>query len=169
MTSFELAQVNVGTLLAPLDSTQLQGFVELLDPVNELAERSAGYVWRLEGDDGNATDVEGFRFDVGDSPGVIVNMSVWQDLASLSEFVYGGLHREVLRRRREWFSRMREAYTACWWVAAGHRPSVAEAEERVLHLRAHGPTAWAFTLQRPFDPAGEPTSVTERDLEGCPA
>ncbi|GAA1985753.1 DUF3291 domain-containing protein [Isoptericola halotolerans] len=169
MSSFELAQVNVARLLAPLDSEALAGFVDLLAPVNHLAESSPGYVWRLQSEGGDATDIEGFRFDVDDSPGVIVNMSVWQDLAALSTFVYGGLHRAVLQRRREWFSRMTEAYTACWWVTAGHRPTVAEAEERVLHLRAHGPTAWAFTLQRSFDPSGEPTSATPRAREGCPA
>ncbi|PRZ04478.1 uncharacterized protein DUF3291 [Isoptericola sp. CG 20/1183] len=158
MASFELAQVNVARLLAPLDSAELADFVDLLAPVNQLAETSPGYLWRLQSDGGDATDIEGFRFDVDDSPGVIVNMSVWRDVASLSGFVYGGLHRQVLRRRREWFSRMTEAYTACWWVPAGHRPTVAEAEERVLHLRAHGPSSWAFTLQQAFDATGAPAA-----------
>ncbi|WP_402465406.1 DUF3291 domain-containing protein [Isoptericola aurantiacus] len=148
-TSHELAQVNVARLRAPLDSAQLADFVDLLDPVNSLAERSDGFVWRLQSEGGDATDIEGFGFDVDGSPGVIVNMSVWRDVEALSAFVYGGLHREVLARRREWFERMAQAYTACWWVPAGHRPDVPEAEQRVLHLRRHGPTPHAFTLHRP--------------------
>ncbi|MFJ4790482.1 DUF3291 domain-containing protein [Streptomyces sp. NPDC088794] len=37
-----------------------------------------------------------------------------------------------------------------WWVPAGHRPTVAEAEERLLRLRADGPTPYAFTFRSPF-------------------
>ncbi len=43
---------------------------------------------------------------------------------------------------------------ALWWVPAGHRPTVAEAESRVLHLRTHGPTPYAFTLRTSFPPQG---------------
>jgi hypothetical protein len=154
----QLAQVNVARLRAPLDSDLLADFVAALDPVNALADAADGFVWRLQSEGGNATDVEGFRFDVGDSAGVIVNMSVWRDVAALADFVYSGEHLAVLRRRREWFERMDSAFTACWWVPAGHVPDVAEAEERVLHLRAHGAGAQAFTLQRPFSPAGEPAA-----------
>lgn len=150
MTTTQLAQVNVARLRAPLDSAELRDFVDLLDPVNAAADRSDGFVWRLQTEAGDATAVEGFRFDVAGSAGVIVNMSVWRDVEALSAFVYGTMHRAVLRRRREWFERMREAYTACWWVEAGHRPTVAEAEDRVRHLRRHGPGPHAFTLQRPF-------------------
>jgi hypothetical protein len=153
---FELAQVNIGRLRAPLDSEQLAGFVELLDPVNEAADSSAGFIWRLQTEDGNATSV---------------NMSVWADVESLGDFVYGALHRAVLRRRREWFERMSEAYTACWWVPEGHRPSTAEAEQRVRQLRAHGPTPVAFTLQQSFPAPDEPQPALadRRDDWLCPA
>ncbi|GAB2829629.1 hypothetical protein GCM10027200_31620 [Lentzea nigeriaca] len=43
-----------------------------------------------------------------------------------------------------------EAMTALWWVPAGHRPSVAEAEERLVHLRAHGPSSHVFTLKETY-------------------
>lgn len=42
--------------------------------------------------------------------------------------------------------------TTLWWVPAGHRPTVTEAENRLLHLRAHGPTPYAFTLRTSFPP-----------------
>lgn len=42
--------------------------------------------------------------------------------------------------------------TTLWWVPAGHRPSVAEAESRLLHLRGHGPTPYALTLRTSFPP-----------------
>ncbi len=82
------------------------------------------------------------------------------------------MHRQVLRRRREWFLRMREAYTACWWVRAGHRPTTGEAEERVQHLRSHGPAPQAFTLQNSYPAPGDSESdrpVAGRDEWFCPA
>ncbi|TVT49664.1 DUF3291 domain-containing protein [Amycolatopsis rhizosphaerae] len=149
---FELAQVNIARLLAPLTDPQLAGFVAALDPVNALADAAPGFVWRMQTEDGNATSVRAFEWDAGDSSGVIVNMSVWRSVEDLAEFVYSDEHREVLRRRREWFERMREAVTALWWVPAGHRPDTAEAEDRIRHLRAHGPTPYAFTLRQTFAP-----------------
>lgn len=150
--AFHLAQVNVARLVAPLESRRLAAFVEALDPVNEAADRAPGFVWRLQTEEGNATSVEAFSWDRGESVGVIVNLSVWRDLETLHDYVYGETHRAVLRRRREWFVPVQEAYTACWWVPAGHRPTTSQAEDRVLHLREHGPTGYAFPPRRPFPP-----------------
>jgi len=152
--TLQLAQVNVGRLTAPLDDPALAGFVASLDPVNAAAEQAPGFVWRLQTEDGNATAIQAFTWDAAGSAGVVVNLSVWTDVEHLAAFVFGEMHRQVLRRRREWFHRMREAQVACWWVAAGHRPSTDEAEDRVRHLRAHGPTPHAFTLQASFPPPG---------------
>ncbi|MGW2942088.1 DUF3291 domain-containing protein [Streptomyces sp. NPDC001226] len=143
----ELAQVNIARLKSPLDSPQLKDFVDALDPVNAMADASDGFVWRLQESSGNATDVP----VLGDE-WLIVNLSTWRDADALTSFMYRGRHRELLSRRREFFERLKEAVTALWWVPAGHRPTVAEAEERLLHLRSHGPTEHAFTLQRPFPP-----------------
>lgn len=149
---FELAQVNIARLVAPLETPALADFVAALDPVNAAADAAPGFVWRLQTEDGNATAVRAFEWDAGESAGVIVNMSVWRDVESLAAFVYGEMHRQVLKRRREWFERMQEAYTACWWVPAGHRPSTVEGETRLQHLRSHGPTPHAFTLRTHFPP-----------------
>jgi hypothetical protein len=77
--AFELAQVNVARLAAPLDSAGLAGFVAALDPVNAAADRAPGFVWRLQTEDGNATAIQAFEWDAAGSAGVIVNMSVWTD------------------------------------------------------------------------------------------
>ncbi len=146
----ELAQVNVARLLAPVDSRQLADFVALLDPVNATAEAADGFVWRLQTEAGNATSVEAFRWDAAGSAGVIVNMSVWRDVVALKAFVASGLHRGAMARRREWFARMREPYSACWWVPAGQRPTTDDAERAVRSLRSNGPTARAFSLAQPF-------------------
>jgi len=152
---FVLAQVNIGRLRAPLDSPQLAGFMAALDPVNALADAAPGFVWRLQTEDGNATAVRAFEWDQAGSAGVIMNMSVWESVEALAAFVYSEQHRQVLRRRREWFERMQEAYLALWWIPRGQVPTTADAEGRIRHLRAHGPTALAFTLRVHFPPPGD--------------
>ncbi|WP_033313516.1 DUF3291 domain-containing protein [Streptomyces iakyrus] len=153
---YELAEVNIARLKAPLDSPQLKDFVDALDPVNADADAADGFVWRLQSDSGNATDVPVF----GDS-WLILNMSVWRDADSLTAYMYQGRHREMLARRREWFERVEEAMVTLWWVPAGHRPTVAEAESRLLHIRTHGPTPYAFTLRTQFPPQGAQPLIGE--------
>ncbi len=148
-----LAQVNIARLRAPLDDPLLADFVAALDPVNAAADAAPGFIWRLQTEDGNATAVRAFEWDAAGSAGVIVNMSVWESVEVLAAFVYSPEHRPVLRRRREWFEMMAEAHTALWWVDRGAMPTTAEAESRVRHLRAHGPTPHAFTLREHFPPA----------------
>ena len=104
--SYLLAQVNIGRLRAPLDSPQLAAFVTALDPVNAAAEAMPGFIWRLQTEEGNATSVQAFQWDVAGSAGVIINMSVWDCVESLADFVYSAEHRPLLRRRREFFEHM---------------------------------------------------------------
>jgi heme-degrading monooxygenase HmoA len=152
---FVLAQVNIGRLRAPVDSPQLAGFMAALNPVNALADAAPGFVWRLQTEDGNATAVRAFEWDQAGSAGVILNMSVWESVEALAAFVYSEQHRQVLRRRREWFERMEEAYLALWWIPRGQVPTTGDAEHRIRHLRVHGPTARAFTLRVHFPPPGD--------------
>jgi hypothetical protein len=147
---YHLAQINIGRLLAPVDSPQLAGFMAALDPVNALADAAPGFVWRLQTEDGNATGVQAFQWDQAGSAGVIINMSVWESVEALAAFVYSGPHVAVLRQRRQWFELMRESYAALWWIPAGTLPTTDDAEERIRSLRANGPTPHAFTLREHY-------------------
>lgn len=147
----QLAQVNIAKLRAPLDDPQLADFVAGLDRMNALAESTPGFIWRLKDEAGNATDIVWNEHD----PLKIVNMSVWDSLDALKAYTYHSDHTEFLKRRREWFERM-DIFLALWWVPEGHRPSVADARERLAHLAQHGPTPHAFT----FAQAHKPTNVT---------
>jgi hypothetical protein len=152
---YVLAQVNIGRLLAPLDSEQLADFVAALDPVNAVADAAPGFVWRLQTEEGNATSLRAFEEDgAGADGGILINMSVWESVEALGAYVYGDAHLAVLRRRREWFEHMTQGYAALWWTERGHIPTVREAEERVRCLRKHGPTPYAFTLRTHFPPPG---------------
>ncbi len=148
----QLAQVNIGRLAAPADSPQLAAFFDALDPVNAAADAAPGFVWRLQTEEGNATAIVAFQWDRADSDGVLVNMSVWESVDALAHFVYSDTHRAILRQRRSFFQVIREATTCMWWVPEGERPSIQDAEDRVRHIREHGPTPYSFTFHHPFGP-----------------
>ena len=161
--AWHLAQFNVGRLLAPVGDPLVADFVDNLELINGLGEAAPGFVWRLQTEDGDATAIRAYDDDT------IVNLTVWESMEALAEFVYRTDHVSFLRRRREWFERPDEAYLAMWWVPAGHLPSVAEAVERLDHLRRHGPTPTAFSFRSPFPPPGEARIPTVDERNVCPA
>lgn len=144
MSQYQIAQLNIARLVAPIDSPQLSDFVANLARINALAEDSPGFVWRLQTEDGDATGIDYFGDDT------IVNLSVWVSIDALHAYVYRSAHVEIMRRRKEWFQKMGEAYMVLWWVPAGHMPSVEEAARKLNTLREQGPTAEAFTFKKAF-------------------
>ena len=159
MTQYHLAQINIAKAVADLDSPLMAGFVSRLNEINALAERTKGFVWRLQSDAGDATAIRVF-----DDPRILINMSIWETPEDLQNFVYRSMHVELIRDRDTWFSRLSEQHQAAWWVPAGYRPSAEEGRDRLLKLRQQGPSATAFTLAKPFaqpsdaDPKGTETS-----------
>jgi hypothetical protein len=141
-TRWHLAQLNVGRMLAPIAAPEIAGFVANLEPINAIADRAPGFVWRLQTDEGNATSIHAFDDEL-----LLLNMSVWESIETLRAFTYSSVHTAILGRRREWFEKMAEAYLVCWWIAAGSVPTVEEAVERLERLRAEGSSDDAFTLR----------------------
>jgi len=165
MSAYELAQLNIGIIRGPMDSPVMAEFAANLDRINALAERSPGFVWRLQTEDGNATAIRPFENENN-----LLNMSVWRDIESLSAYVYRSAHVEIMRRRREWFERMEQAFLVLWWVPKGHRPSVSEAIAKLEVLRSKGPSAEAFTFRQAFPPPdAAPTSRPATFGDICPA
>jgi hypothetical protein len=148
-SQWQLAQINVGRLVAPSGDSRVQPFFAALDRINALAEHSAGFVWRLQTSAGNATDIKPTS-----DPLFIVNLSVWADAETLFEFVYRSGHTPEMARRREYFERFAGAYQALWWVPAGHRPSVDEGLARLWRLDRYGASAEAFTFKMRFPAPG---------------
>jgi hypothetical protein len=144
MSARHLAQLNLAKLAYPLDSPLLEDFVAGLPVINALAESSPGFVWRLTDEHGH--DATGLRY-FGDD--VIVNLTVWESVEALRGFAYRTAHLDFLRRRREWFVPFGGPYSALWWVPAGHRPTLAEAGDRLDLVRERGSTPDAFTLREP--------------------
>lgn len=149
--NYQLAQINVARLIAPIDDPKIAEFVSQLDLINGVADQAPGFVWRLQSSSGNATDIA-----YNDDPFVIVNMSVWASLEALRSFAYRSDHARVFRDRAKWFEKMDKPNYCLWWVPAGHRPSVAEGRERLEHYQRYGSTPYAFWFSQHFPaPADE--------------
>jgi len=148
MPHFHLAQLNIATMLDAKDSPVMADFVANLDRINALADQADGFIWRMLGD---GADANGWRpWD----DAVLANMSVWRDVESLKDYAFRTAHADIMKRRKEWFHRMSDAYMVLWWVPAGHIPSLKEAGERLDLLRAKGPCPEAFTFKDVFAPPG---------------
>ena len=142
---FHLAQLNIARMIAPIEDSVMAGFVAQLDQINALAERSPGFVWRLQTEEGDATAIRAFE-----DPLILVNMSVWESKQALHDYVYKSDHMSLLRNRREWFQPLAGPGLVLWWVAQGHRPDPDEAKLRLERLSSNGPTADAFTFGQHF-------------------
>ncbi len=141
----QLAQVNIAEMIAPINDPIMADFVNNLDRINALAEKSPGFIWRLKGDEGNATAITVF-----DNLFLIINMSVWKDLDTLFDFTYNTAHVEILKRKKEWFKNMPRMHMAFWYVNEGHQPTPEEAKERLYYLQEHGESPYAFSFKSKF-------------------
>jgi len=134
-----LAELNIGRLHHELDHPAIAEFKNNLDRINVLAERSPGFVWRLKGDNGNATD-----FRISDNPRDIANLSVWETPEALEAYVFKTVHAQFYGKRVNWFEKMEGPHMVFWWVEEGHQPDLKEAMARLEHLKTHGATDHAF-------------------------
>ena len=150
LRNWHLAQINVGTIKYPHDDPRMSGFMTRLDEINSLADSSPGFVWRLQSESGNATDI-----DVGGEPLFLANMSVWESAEALFDYVYKSMHREILIKRRSWFERPQGLYQVLWWIPAGNIPTTQEGLDRLELLTKLGPTPRAFNFKTQFPQPGQ--------------
>jgi hypothetical protein len=155
VSGHHLAQLNVGLARGASDSPVMADFMAGIDPVNSLADAEPGFVWRLQDGDGPGATALRPR-----GPDLMVNMSVWESLEALRDFVYrNGPHLDFMRRRRDWFHRMTQDHLVLWWVPAGHIPDLDEGLARLDLLRREGPSPQAFTFRDPFDAPAQAAAI----------
>ena len=147
----KLAQLNIALAKYPLDAPEIKEFVDNLELVNGIAESSEGFVWRLKDESGDATNIQAF-----DDPNMIVNMSVWDSVDSLKNFMFRTHHRDFMRRKGDWFHRLPEDTYVLWWIEEDRIPTLEEAIERLEHLREIGDTPYAFTFKTNFSESEAP-------------
>lgn len=156
-----LAQLNVATLRHPIDDPRSADFTDALPTVNGAGEGSPGYVWRLQSDSGDATDIQVF-----DDPLIIVNLTVWESLEALKAFAYRGIHRDFFRRRAEWFVEG-STRTALWWMPAGTLPTTDDAKRRLDFIEVFGSSPYAFAMGHNHPPlAIEPVGLDDARAQG---
>jgi Domain of unknown function (DUF3291) len=160
---FHLAQLNIARMRAPLGDKVMEGFESQLDRLNAVADQSPGFVWRLASEEGDATAIRAFPDER-----ILVNMSVWESLPALHQYVYRSPHLGPLRDRRDWFEPMEGPHLVLWWIAAGSIPTVDEGKAKLEELARRGPTEDAFTFRQPFPAPGEaPGRPPEVEAEFC--
>lgn len=142
---YHLAQVNIARMHADLDDPIMLGFTQRLDEINLLAESSPGFVWRYV----SATDEVSYYIPEQDKR-ILLNMSVWESISALKNYVYHSTHLELLQNKKEWFSKLDRPHLAMWWVAQGHKPDPDEAMLKLDILRDKGSCPEAFTFARPY-------------------
>lgn len=150
----QIAQYNLAVLRHPIGHPDTQGFEDLIDETNRHADASEGFVWRHGID---TRDVDDLPYD---DKLITVNASVWESPDALRAFAYRGFHRDVYRRRQEWFER---AAAIMWWVPRGTIPSLQECMARMDFYAEFGSSPYAFAT-------GErhPTLVVRRHLVDDP-
>ena len=137
-----LAELNVGRLLAPVDDPRVAEFMENLDRINGLGKRMPGFVWMMEGSGEPGTGNTEAKID-GD-PQYVSNLTVWESVETLEQFVWGTIHKQFYARRQEWFEVLGQMHFVMWWVPAGHEPTLDEGLARLAHLKTHGDSDHAF-------------------------
>jgi len=142
---YQIAQVNIGKILGLMDGTIMRDFAVNLEPINQLAEQSKGFVWRLKDEEDNATNIKVFEDDM-----IIINMSVWETIDDLFKFTYQTQHADFLKRRREWFERLKDMYMVLWYIPAGNIPAPQDAIEKLKYVNEHGDTPHAFSFRNRF-------------------
>lgn len=148
MTKYHIAEINIARMKGVnINDPMMKEFVDNLNIVNQIAEKSNGFVWRLKDENNNATSINPYNDEQ-----VIINVSVWENIETLEEFMYRTFHSEFLKRRKEWFSNFGKAHTAMWWVPEGHIPSLEEAVEKLDYLQKNGATINSFDFRNKFPP-----------------
>jgi hypothetical protein len=145
-THYHIAQINIARMLAPINDPLLDDFVAQLDAINSLADDSPGFVWRLQSDSGNDTDIAAYEDAL-----ILINMSVWESIESLQAYAYRSEHVGVFRQRRQWFKKPDGPHT---WPCGGFRPENYRRSKKANQSW----TSWPNTVLRPKPLPSRPAS-----------
>jgi Domain of unknown function (DUF3291) len=146
MSKYQLAEINIARMRGVnIDDPVMKEFVDNLDKVNTIAESSEGFVWRLKDENNNATNFNPYNYEQ-----VIINISVWESIEALENFMYKTLHSDFLKRRKDWFQKFGKAYFAMWWIPEGHYPNIQEAVDKLDYLQKNGASNLVFDFKNKY-------------------
>lgn len=145
---YQLAQINIAKMKGEdINAPIMKDFVENIDRINQLAEASRGFVWRLKDEEDNALSINPFPDN-----SLLINVSVWTDIEHLKQYVYQSMHAEIMQRKREWFHHFKDFHYALWWTKTGEYPSAEAAAKKLSQLQAKGPNQEVFTFNTAYPP-----------------
>ncbi|MEZ4903046.1 MAG: DUF3291 domain-containing protein [Spirosomataceae bacterium] len=143
MQVYHIAQINIAKMKGVnINDPIMKEFVDNLTTINQLAESSEGFVWRLKDDNDTATNLNPF-----DDEQILVNVSVWQNIVCLEYFVYKTFHTDFLKRRKEWFQNFGKAHMVMWKIPKGYIPSLEEALEKLNYFQNYGASTDVFDFK----------------------
>ncbi len=146
MSHYFIAEINIAKMKGvDINDPIMKEFVENLDALNQIAEKSEGFVWRLKDENNNATSLNPYNDET-----IIINVSVWKSIETLENFMYRTFHSDFLKRRKEWFLTYGSAHTAMWWIPEGHIPTMQEAVDKLSFLQTNGPSPNSFDFRHKF-------------------
>jgi hypothetical protein len=143
--NYQLAQINIAKMLAPANDPIMADFMANLERIYDVAFTWDGFIWMYKPEENNNQSLRIFDDDF-----LITNLSVWASAEVLFDYVYKSDHVEIFKRRKEWFEKIPEIYMALWYIPAGQKPTPDEARDRLLYLRQHGETPYAFSFKKRF-------------------
>ena len=143
--TYHIASYNIAKASYPMDDIRMKGFNDAIDQVNAEAERSPGFIWRLQDESGNATNIQ-----IYNDPKMLVNLSVWKSIDDLKDYLYNGDHLAIFVRKKEWFEPMKTAHMVLWWVKAGSIPTAEEGKAKLEYLIEHGASEEAFGFREMY-------------------
>ncbi|WP_264566405.1 DUF3291 domain-containing protein [Flavobacterium sp. N3904] len=146
MAEYQLAEINIARMKGVnIHDPIMKEFVDNLDKVNEIAEKSDGFVWRLKDEENNATNLNPYNDEQ-----IIVNYSIWESIETLEHYMYKTFHSEFLKRRKEWFQTFGQVSTAMWWIKKREIPDLAEAMEKLDYLQKNGASEIVFNFKQKY-------------------
>lgn len=143
---YHIAEINIARMKGVnIYDPIMKEFVNNQDKVNDIAEKSEGFIWRLKDENNDATS-----FNPYNDEQIIVNMSVWETIESLETFMYKTFHSDFLKKRKQWFHTYGKVSTAMWWIAKGETPTLKEAVNKLDYLEINGTSEFAFHFKNKF-------------------
>ena len=85
-------------------------------------------------------------------------LSIWEDIESVYNFTYSGLHGIAFKQRHKRFLEHDQLTHVTWWINRGKTPSWKQLVACYDSQFANGFTPFTFNFQQSFDSAGNPLS-----------
>lgn len=119
-------------------------FIDNVPRVNAVAERSLGFIWRLD-DSKHQVDKNMAYQALWDDPCLAVSLSALVSREALWQYVNKTIHAAFLRRRAQWFGSAEGPNYVIWDIEPEVIPTMEEARARLNFLRTRGPSEEAYT------------------------